>query len=65
MRHYYKIKNYSKEEDVFELEDSEGIHYVAIDEIEYDEPEELIGKNISVSYLKPYIELAIGAQLED
>lgn len=64
MRHYYTIKNHIRD-DIFELVDSEDSHYVYLQGIPYTNPEELIGKNISVSYLKPYIETAIGAQLED
>ena len=64
MRHYYTVKTHV-EEGIFELVNGEETHHASLDEIEYNNPEELIGKQISVSYFKPYIEIGIDARLED
>jgi hypothetical protein len=64
MRHYYKVKAHI-EAGVFELVNGEEIRHASLDELEYNDPDELVGKEISVSYFKPYIEIGVSPKIEN
>jgi hypothetical protein len=64
MRHYYTVKSHV-EDGVFELVNGEETRHASLDDIDYKNPDDLVGRKISVSYLKPYIEIGVGAKIED
>lgn len=63
MRHYYTVKSHL-EDGVFELENGDEIRHASLDEIDLNFPELLVGRKVSVSYFKPYIEIGVGARIE-
>lgn len=72
MRHYFDVINYCKEMECHTCKDEAGAEYfidLMIDfKLEQDkkvDPEELVGKRVSVSYTKPFVSIGYDVKIED